>query len=106
MKILIATGIYPPSVGGPATYSKILRDELPKRGVEVSVLSFDEVRHFPKGVSHVSYFLKIISRGWGVDVIFAQDPVSVGLPAFFAALLMGKRFFLSSVRHGRRNRLF
>ena len=30
MKVLIATGVFPPESGGPATYSKALLDELPR----------------------------------------------------------------------------
>ena len=97
MKILIATGIYPPSIGGPATYSKILMEELPKRGIDVSLLSFDEVRHFPKGLSHILYFAKALKRGRSVNLIYAQDPVSVGLPAMWAAKLLRKRFLLKVV---------
>ncbi len=81
MKILIATGIYPPDIGGPATYSKLLKDELPGRGIDVQVLSFGQVRHLPKIIRHFSYLLKILKLGRGVDVIYAQDPVSVGFPA-------------------------
>jgi len=33
MKILIATGIYPPEVGGPATYAVLVESELKKRDV-------------------------------------------------------------------------
>lgn len=95
--ILIATGLYPPDVGGPATFSKLLMEELPKRGFGVSVVSFGEVRHLPKVVRHVVYFFKILKRGKHADVIFAQDPVSVGFPAFFAALLLRKRFILKVV---------
>ena len=51
MKILIATPLYPPDIGGPATYAKILEDELPKQGVTVSVVSFHVVRHLPKGLA-------------------------------------------------------
>lgn len=96
-KILIATGIYPPSIGGPATYSKILFEELPKHGIEAEVLSFDEVRHLPKIFRHLAYFFKIVLRSRGCDIIFAQDPVSVGLPAVLAAKIFGKRFFLKVV---------
>ena len=49
-KILIATGIYPPSIGGPATYSKMLFDELPHYNIEVKVVSFDTVSKWPKGI--------------------------------------------------------
>ena len=94
MKILIATPLYPPDIGGPATYSKLIFDELPKRGVVVSVLSFGEVRRWPKIIRHFFYFLKLFKRGWGVDIIFAQDTVSVGFPALFASKIMWKRFFV------------
>jgi hypothetical protein len=30
MHIVIATGLYPPESGGPATYSKALEEALPK----------------------------------------------------------------------------
>ena len=94
MRILVATGIYPPDIGGPATYSKLLREELPSRGIEVKILSFGEVRYLPKLIRHVVYFCKAAVRSRGCDVIFAQDPVSVGLPALCAARLARKRFFI------------
>ncbi len=94
MKILIATPLYPPDIGGPATYSKLLFDELPKRGIEVSTLSFGEVRKLPKIIRHFFYFLKLLKRGRGVDIIFAQDTASVGFPALWASRILNKRFFV------------
>ncbi len=96
-KILIATGIFPPDIGGPATYSKLLLEELPKRGLAVEVASFGAVRHLPKIIRHFVYFLKILRRGFFVDVVFAQDPVSVGLPAVLAAKILRKKFILKIV---------
>ena len=96
-RVLITTGLYPPESGGPATYSKLLADELPKRGIEAVVLPFREVRHLPRFVRHFAYFLKILKRARGVDVIFAQDPVSVGLPSALAAKVLGKKFLLKVV---------
>ncbi|NOY35824.1 MAG: glycosyltransferase family 4 protein, partial [bacterium] len=97
MRILICTGIYPPDIGGPATYSKLLFDELSKRGVEVEVLSFGDVRRLPKIIRHLVYFLKTLKRARGADIVFAQDPVSVGLPAAIAAKILQKRFILKVV---------
>ena len=94
MRILIATGIYPPDIGGPATYSKLLHDELPRRGIAVSVASFGEVRHKPKALRHFSYFLRVVRASRGCDLIFAQDTVSAAFPAMLAAKLTGKRFFV------------
>ncbi len=94
MKLLVATGIYPPDIGGPATYSKLLHDELPKRGFAVEILSFGEVRHLPKIVRHIVYAAKLFRRAWSVDVIFAQDTVSVGMPALWVSRILGKKLFV------------
>jgi glycosyltransferase involved in cell wall biosynthesis len=97
MKILIATGLYPPDIGGPATYSKLLSEELPKRDIRVNVLSFGEVRHRSKIVRHITYFLKALIRARGSSVIYAQDPVSVGFPSILAAKILRKKFVLKIV---------
>ncbi len=97
MKILIATGIYPPEIGGPATYSKLLADKLPEQGITVDVLPFRDVRGFPKIIRHIAYFIKVLRRGKTADIIFAQDPVSVGFPTMLAAKILQKRFFLKVV---------
>jgi glycosyltransferase involved in cell wall biosynthesis len=97
MKILIATGIYPPDIGGPATYSKTLFDELPKKGVGVSVLSFSEVRHLPYIIRHIVYFFKILINSKGVDIIYAQDPLGAGVPAGLASKVLRKKFVIKIV---------
>lgn len=95
MKILIATGIYPPDIGGPATYSKLLMDELPKiSGLTATVLSYGSVKHLPKGISHLAYFFQLLKLSKNVDVIYAQDTFSVGLPSALAAKLLCKKFVL------------
>jgi glycosyltransferase involved in cell wall biosynthesis len=97
MKILIATGIYPPAIGGPATYSKLLHDELPARGFDVSVCNFGDVLRFPKVFRHFMYFWRLVGAAKDVDVIYAQDPVSVGFPALLASQVRGKRFIVKIV---------
>jgi glycosyltransferase involved in cell wall biosynthesis len=92
MKILIATGVYPPESGGPATYSKLLEDRLPALGIEVKVLPFSTVRRLPKVLRHLAYFLRCAQLSRGCSIVYAQDPVSVGLPAWLAAALTGKKF--------------
>lgn len=97
MNVLIATGLFPPESGGPATYSKVLLDELPKRGIEVEVLPFREARKFPKIIRHIVYFFMLAKRTKKVDIVFALDPVSVGLPAVLAAKLFQKKFIVKIV---------
>lgn len=97
MKILIVTGIYPPDIGGPATYSKLLMEELPWRNIEVSLLNFGEFKKYPKILRHFLFFLEVLARGKNVDIIYAQDPVSVGLPTALANIFLHKVFILKIV---------
>src|SRR3989344_2889201 len=94
MRILIATVLYPPETGGPATYTKLLEERLPARGIGVSVLPFRAVRSLPKGIRHLVYVWKCLMLARKVDVIFAQDTVSVGFPAALAAHVLGKKFIV------------
>lgn len=95
--ILIATGLYPPDIGGPATYSKILNDELPQRGLSVKILSFGEVRRLPKLVRHLFYAWRVFRLIPKSRVIYAQDPVSVGLPVMVACWCRRRSYFLKIV---------
>jgi len=95
--LLICTGLFPPDVGGPATYSKLLLDELPKRGVKVKVLSFGEVRHLPKLVRHLSYAWRVFKLIPKANAVYAQDPVSVGLPVMIACALRRRPYFIKIV---------
>ena len=97
MRLLIATGVYPPESGGPATYSKLLEGKLPERGVEVEVLPFSRVRHLPKLLRHIAYTRLVIKRARSADVVFAQDPVSVGLPVCLAMFFLHRPFMLKVV---------
>ncbi len=54
--ILLVTGLYPPDIGGPATYCHLLNEELPLRGWSVEVLSFGAVRRWPKIIRHIFFF--------------------------------------------------
>jgi len=85
--LLVATGLYPPQIGGPATYAKLLHDELPSYGWEVSVVNFGDVLHLPRGVRHVVYAYRLFKKVRSDSVMFAQDPVSVGVPAWLVAFL-------------------
>ncbi|TAJ14091.1 glycosyltransferase family 1 protein [Patescibacteria group bacterium] len=97
MRILIATGVYPPEIGGPATYTKKLENALPALGFEVSVLPFSKVKKLPKFIRHVAYFFLIIRESRNVDLVYAQDPISVGVPVTLASFLTRKKFVLKVV---------
>ena len=92
MRVLIATGLYPPESGGPATHTKLMEERLPALGFEVFVLPFSRVRHLPKVLRHGAYFFKCVAMARKADVVFAQDTVSVGFPAVLAAMLTNTKF--------------
>src|SRR3989344_882487 len=94
IKILVTTGIYPPEIGGPATYTALLEKEMPKHNIEVSVLPFRVVRHLPKVIRHFVFFCKVLNLGRKVDLLYAQDPVSVGFPTMCAAKILSKPFLI------------
>ena len=97
MKVTIATPLYPPEIGGPATYAKTLETELPKLGVEVHVVAFSRAKYFPKYFRHIVYAVHLFRATQGADIVLALDPVSVGLPAALVSLIRGKKMILKVV---------
>ena len=97
MRIVLATPLYPPEIGGPATYAKLLAEGLPEKGIEVVLVKFGDVRHLPKGIRHIAYFWRIFRALTGADLALALDPVSVGLPVCIASWLARKPFTVKIV---------
>ena len=97
MKLVIATPLYPPEIGGPATYARILEEGLPARGVEVELVKFGDVRRLPKFIRHYVYYRRVLRAARRADLVLVLDPVSVGLPAMYAARKAGKPFVVKIV---------
>ncbi|HEU0047814.1 MAG TPA: glycosyltransferase family 4 protein [Nitrososphaera sp.] len=49
MNVLIVTGIFPPDIGGPATYVPVISSELVKRGHKVTVLTLSDTFGYDDG---------------------------------------------------------
>jgi glycosyltransferase involved in cell wall biosynthesis len=112
MKLLIATGIYPPDIGGPATYVKELGQELPKRGFDTTIITYayETGRNKENGIDvirvgrkqniflrYFCYFKWIIYLKKEFDIIFVQDPVSAGVPVWLASKITRKPYVLKVV---------
>jgi len=95
--VLVVTGLFPPEIGGPATYSKILLEELPSHGFEVKVLPFSLVRKYPPVIRHLIFSFRVWQQARGVDVVYAMDPVSVGLPVLLACFCRRRSYWLKIV---------
>lgn len=96
-RILICTPLYPPEIGGPATYARILTQHCLDAGIGVRIFRFSEVRTLPKILRHAAYFFKTMWRARGCDYILALDPVSVGFPAACAAFILRKPLIIKIV---------
>jgi len=103
LSILIIAGIFPPDIGGPATYVPKIAPELIKRGCRITVIAMsDELEHddsiYPfrvirleRGQFKPLRFLKtvftIMKYGRQTDLIFANE---LGVESAVANLLLGK----------------
>jgi len=107
MKIVVCAGIFPPDIGGPATYSRVLADELTKRGHKVSVVTYADslkddrrynfavqrvLRGKIKPLHYFRYFRAVKQLGKNADLLYAQDPVSAGYPTYLASRFLKKPF--------------
>ncbi len=110
-KIIIAAEIFPPDIGGPATYSKMITEQLVKQGREVSLICFtyepQNGQHiFPikrilrgrsKIIRHLAYLWHLSKMARKTAVIYAQGPASSGLMATIAGFLVNKKVVIKVV---------
>lgn len=103
MKICIVSGIFPPDIGGPATYLFNLCTKLNNLGHKIYVITFgDEYVNFPFSVQKISRkfpphirvlltFIKIIKLRKEIDIIFTLGgPWDSGIPALLAKIILHK----------------
>lgn len=103
-RLLIAAEIFPPSIGGPATYAATLARELPKRGWKVAVIFYGDTvageyaatiypvaRRGGSILRYWRYFRTLWRLAKDFPTVYAQGPVSSGLPALLVAKLRRKK---------------
>lgn len=91
MKILIATGVFPPDIGGPAQYAKNLFDEFDKEGHETVVARYGIEHDLPIGIRQAVFFIKTFWHLFSAHYAIAMDTFSVGIPTIIAARILGKK---------------
>ncbi len=94
MRIVLVAGIYPPEIGGPALYTKNLKEALEKSGHVADVALFGSLRRFPTGIRHLLFAIKILGRIRRADAVLAFDTLSTGMPAALACFLSRKPLFV------------
>lgn len=110
MKIVFATGIFPPDIGGPATYVDGVAREFLGSGTAVEVITYGDSAgsDVPFPVTRISRsraipmryasFFRAVRRSLRGDAVaYLQDPVSAGLPAALAGLSRKKPYVVKIV---------
>lgn len=106
MRICLITGIFPPDIGGPATYVSRLARELSQHGHDVCVITlgsdrttypfpvFRISRKYPWPVRLVLLFFIMLRYGWRGDIWYVNG---LELPAVVAGKLLRKPLFMKVV---------
>lgn len=101
MRVLLASGIFYPDVGGPATHVRKIAEHFSSLGWSVTVVAFGDSseqptgyrvvrvsRRLPKGVAWILYALRIFHEAMRTDVVYAFDLTTAGMPATLAARIL------------------
>lgn len=112
-RILITTGIFPPDIGGPASYAMTMGKKASGSAV-VTVITYSSKfnyksdgelpfrvvrvwRKWPKPLKHIIYFFRVFRLVAKNDVVYSLNAVSAGLPSLLAAKMRGKKFLVKIV---------
>lgn len=104
MRILLCTGVYPPAIGGPATFARTLAHGLKRAGHEPIVLTYGDAStmsgegwpvHVVSSaggvvVRYVRYAWHVWRLGRSCDALYVSGPISDGVPVTCANALLRK----------------
>jgi len=94
MRILIATSVYPPDIGGSAQYARNLYETWKSQGHEVAVAAYTWEKAVPPGIRHLLYLIKVLRKGWNADLILVLDTWTAAVPTAAACAIMSKKYLL------------
>jgi len=108
MRILLATGVFYPDVGGPAIHVVKIAERLVAEGFRPVVVSYGDdgdnkqfpfkikriSRSYPKSLQWLLYFLVVFKEAINSKVVYAFDPTAAGVPVCFASYLLRKPFII------------
>ncbi len=114
MKIVLASEIFYPDIGGPARYVDILAEKISDRGIDVSVITYSDkdtddsdknkkydiyrVKRYGNILfRYVVYLFRLFQLVSSSDLIYAQGPLSSGLPAIIVGKIKGVRVVVKVV---------
>jgi len=104
IKVLIATGIYPPDIGGPATMLGALVSSLSEVDFLFKIITYadkteaGQVYRISRAQNKILRYLKYFWRFWllarWADVIYVTDTYSVGYFAYLIKKITGKKYII------------
>jgi len=106
LKVLIATGIYPPDYRGPATLLEALPRALIDKGIEVKIITYSFIKTRPEergmvyrikrgkiaALSQIRYLLKLWRLADWADEIYALDVYSAGYFTYLMKKIKGVKY--------------
>lgn len=87
--IVLATGLFPPDVGGPAKYAEMLYVGLQEKAIPVRLVRWTFEKHLPALLRHGVFFLRLLYASIGARSMLAFDATSVGYPAQLVSKIIG-----------------
>ena len=121
MRIVIATGIFEPESGGPATYTPKLATRLIEAGHEVTVITYSDQARFDfdtnysftlvrvvrggKLFNRLKFLAAVMQHARQCDLIYTLDWFAAGVPVMVSAFLRRKNisFAWEAITCGNRN---
>jgi glycosyltransferase involved in cell wall biosynthesis len=102
MKVLIASGIFAPESGGPATYAPKLATRLVEQGIEAPVITYSDLPSYEQDAGYSFPLTRVVRHGGrlqnylrfyrtfkkavsGVDLIYTLDWLAAGVPVALVA---------------------
>lgn len=81
--VVVAAPLSPNESGGPASHLRWLLKEAQENAphARLGIVGFWEVRHLPAGVRHLAYLVRLLRASKDASLLYALDPLSVGVPA-------------------------
>lgn len=112
-KLLITTGIYPPDIGGPASFSLSLAKKL-SADYKITLITYSSVwkwkedqqhpfkvirvwKRIPWFLRHLIYAGKVFWQASRHDRVFVLNVLHGGIPVYLAQLLFKKKFIVKIV---------
>ena len=108
--IVVAAAIFPPDIGGPATFVNNLGKRLIEKSMKVTIVTYSDVekmdeddlayqivripRRLPFVLRHFEYLFWLFLASVNHDLIYAQDITSAGFPALLVKKILGKKMIM------------